>query len=91
YRIPANVVHIEEHFLESAWRPVEALGRVGHEGAAETMRQMHRYLHDPGTPDEALGEGLLDTLASGRLCLEDVLRSRSSWEAITEGYTRHCS
>lgn len=91
YRIPANVVHIEEHFLESAWRPVEALGRVGHEGAGETLRQMHRYLHDPGIPEEALGEGLLDTLASGRLCLEDVLRSRSSWEAITEGYTRHCS
>ena len=90
YRIPANVVHIEEHFWKRlassrGARPGRARRR-GRDLAADASLSAR-----PGIPDEALGEGLLDTLASGRLRLEDVLRSRSSWEAITEGYTRHCS
>jgi glycosyltransferase involved in cell wall biosynthesis len=91
YKIPANVVHIEEHFLESSWRPGDAVEAAAREHAGDTMRQMHQFLHHPDEPSAAQGEDVLDILASGQLCLDDVLHSRSSWEAITEGYSRHCS
>jgi len=91
YKIPPNVVHIEEHFLESAWRPGDAVAAARREGSREPMRQMHQFFHHPDPPDVEQGEAILEMLASCRLTLDDVLHSRASWDAITEGYTRHCS
>ena len=91
YKIPPNVVHIEEHFLESAWRPGDAVEVARSEGSRESMRQMHQFLHHPDDPSIEQGEAILELLASGRLSLDDVLHSRSSWEAITDGYSQHCS
>ncbi|HAB63268.1 MAG TPA: glycosyl transferase family 1 [Pseudomonas sp.] len=91
YAIPPNVVHIEEHFVECAWRPGDGVVAAKREGAAEHMRQLHQFLHHPEQPSLEQGEAVLATLASGRLNLDDVLHSRASWEAITDGYTQHCS
>ncbi len=91
YKIPTNVVHIEEHFLETAWRPGDAVVAAKREGATGNMRMLHQFLHHPEEPSIELGESVLELLASGQTSLDDVLHSRSSWEAITDGYTRHCS
>lgn len=91
YKIPPNVLHIEEHFLEGAWRPGEAVAAAKREGGLDNMRLLHQFLHHPDEPSIEQGAAVLETLASGRLSLDDVLHSRSSWEAITDGYTRHCS
>lgn len=91
YAIPPNVVHIEEHFLESAWQQNDALAPAKREGPRQVMREMHEFLHHPNEPTPEQGQALLENLASGALDLDDVLHSRASWEAIVDGYARHCS
>jgi glycosyltransferase involved in cell wall biosynthesis len=91
YAIPANVLHIEEHFLESAWKPGAAVSTARREGSREVLRDLHRFLHHPDEPTKEQGQAVLEMLAHGTLSLDDVLHSKASWEAITDGYARHCS
>ncbi|WP_282874763.1 GT4 family glycosyltransferase PelF [Pseudomonas peli] len=91
YAIPANVVHIEEHFLENAWKPGDAVVAAKREGPRQLMRDMHVFLHHPDEPSLEQGQAMLENLANGAMSLDDVLHSRANWEAITEGYLRHCS
>lgn len=91
YAIPANVVHLEEHFLESAWRPGDAVAAAKREGPRQVMRELHAFLHHPEEPMVKQGQAVLEHLVNGALSLDDVLHSRANWEAITDGYERHCS
>ena len=91
YAIPANVVHLEEHFLESAWRPGDGVVAAKREGPRQVMRELHAFLHHPEEPMAEQGERVLKHLVSGAASLDDVLHSRANWEAITEGYGSHCS
>lgn len=91
YRIPANVVHVEEVFIEDAWQFGSRKSHKEREGPEHDMENLYRYFHHPQSPDERTGEAVISALASGQLSMADVLRSRASWEAITEGYTNHCS
>lgn len=90
YDIPANVVHIKEVFLEEAWQGSDP-GKRAHKDIAPELANLYRFLHHPDQPDVAQGEQLLDALAQERLSLADVLRSRASWEALSEGYLKHCA
>lgn len=90
YPIPANVVHFEECFLESAWQPGAGLSAGRNDGVEEKLRTLNRFLHYPQEPTEEQGEALLDLLAAGGLSLDDVLHSRACWEVIGEGYRLHC-
>ncbi len=90
YEVPGNVVHIEEVFLEEAWQnPKRSHG--AHKATYEDLGELFRYLHHPDTPPVELGTRMLDSLAVGRIRLGDVLYSRASWEALTEGYLQHCA
>ncbi|CAD5108743.1 GT4 family glycosyltransferase PelF [Zestomonas carbonaria] len=90
YAIPDNVVHLEEHFLESAWTSLP--GQPTQDGdVSRLMLDVHRFLHYPDEPSAEQGEAFLDTLAESRIGREDFLHSRASWQAITEGYGKHCS
>lgn len=91
YAVPKNVLHIEEVFIEDAWRFPSRRGQEGSEGSMRDMDNLYRYFHHPDNPDGQIGEAVLESLASGTLSLQDVLRSRANWEAITEGYLNHCS
>ncbi|NBF07913.1 DUF3492 domain-containing protein [Pseudomonas sp. Fl4BN1] len=90
YDIPPNVVHIEEVFLEEAWRNPKHR-RVAHQASLEELSNLYRYLHNPEKPAAELGFSVLESLAQGRITLDDVLYSRPSWEALTEGYQQHCA
>ncbi|WP_447588795.1 GT4 family glycosyltransferase PelF [Aquipseudomonas campi] len=91
YAIPANVLHIEEHFLESSWLPGAVVSRAADKGSTPELSAMHRFLHHPEEPSVEQGDALLEALAQGRISLDDVLHSKASWESITDGYERHCS
>jgi glycosyltransferase involved in cell wall biosynthesis len=90
YEVPANVLHIEEVFLEDATHPTNTLGDP-READSQQLQDLYRFLHHPDAPDPALGERLLDCIAQGRMTLDDVLRSRASWESLSEGYRQHCA
>ncbi|HCP54120.1 MULTISPECIES: GT4 family glycosyltransferase PelF [Pseudomonas] len=91
YAIPPNVVHIEEHFLESSWTAGRAVMSAKREGPRDQINALHEFFHHPGTPLPEDGARVLDILAAGSVTLDDVLHSRASWEAVTDGYTHHCS
>ncbi|MCU9057128.1 GT4 family glycosyltransferase PelF [Pseudomonas aeruginosa] len=91
YPIPDNVLHIEEHFLETAWSSPNPQTRQGSSETEKALRDLHRFFHYPETPDVEEGDALLDLLAEGRIGREDFLHSKASWEAITAGYERYCT
>ncbi|KAB0484862.1 Glycosyltransferase involved in cell wall bisynthesis [Pseudomonas reinekei] len=90
YQVPSNVVHIEEVFLEDATHTTDTRG-TPRKADLQQLEDLYRFLHHPDAPEPALGENLLDCIAQGRLTLDDVLRSRASWEALSEGYRLHCA
>ena len=90
YEIPANVLHIEELFLEDATQPGES-GGSPRAADRQLLEDLYRLLHHPDAPDRALGERVLDCIAQDRLSLDDVLRSRASWAALSDGYRQHCA
>jgi glycosyltransferase involved in cell wall biosynthesis len=90
YSVPPNVLHIEEVFLEDATHSTDSRG-TPREADLQQLEDLYRFLHHPDAPEPALGENLLDCIAQGRLTLDDVLRSRASWEALSEGYRLHCA
>lgn len=90
YDIPPNVVHIEEVFLEEAWL-TPAHESKPRKGPVQEMANLYRFLHHPDQPDAAQGVQLLSSLAQGRVSLDDVLHSRASWDALSEGYRQHCA
>ncbi|EPL03577.1 GT4 family glycosyltransferase PelF [Pseudomonas sp. CF161] len=90
YGIPANVLHIEEVFLEDATHLSE--NRAAPRAADEQqLSDLYRFLHHPEQPAVELGERLLASIAQGQLTLDDVLRSRASWATLSEGYREHCA
>lgn len=92
YEVPANVLHIEEVFIEDAWQfKGSHASHAASKGSPRNMENLYRYFHHPQTPDRATGEEVRVALASGQLSIQDVLRSRASWDALTEGYLNHCS
>lgn len=91
YDIPANVVHLEEVFIESAWKPDGISSARARRGVEADLQMLYRFFHHPDQPDEQAADRMLEALAEGRLSLSDMLHSRSSWQTITQGYQNHCS
>lgn len=91
YAIPPNVVHIEEHYLESSWTIDESSSIKKPEGPRALIQDMHRFLHHPDEPTVEQGQAMLKVLAEGSVTLDEVLHSRASWESIRDGYAHHCS
>jgi len=56
YELPANVVHIETHYLYGELGHNEKpKGRAGNRKAIELSADMHEHLHDADDPAAALG------------------------------------
>ncbi|MBX9915479.1 MAG: GT4 family glycosyltransferase PelF [Pseudomonadaceae bacterium] len=93
YKMPANIVHFEKHFLETAWQTDDAKPRRGDRKRMAKVREMHQCMHRPGgeLPSE-LADEVMTMIGDGKgLSREDFLYSEASWEAITEGYETYCS
>jgi glycosyltransferase involved in cell wall biosynthesis len=93
YKMPANVVHFERHFLETAWQTDDAAPRPGDRKRVAKVREMHQCFHRLGAevPSD-LADEVMAMIGDGKgLSREDFLYSQASWEAITEGYETYCS
>lgn len=91
YKMPDNVVHYDEVFIAESWQPGPAPKQQVPTAEKESMELLYRYFHAPETPAPETGQKLLSSLISGNWTVDQVLRSRASWDVLSDGYVRHCS
>jgi polysaccharide biosynthesis protein PelF len=93
YPLPANVVHLEKHYLMDRTRLSKPRPKRCREDLDAHIAQMHESLHR--LHDQNF-DALLMTLVRemgrpGGLDLETFLHSRQSWSQICDSYTRYCT
>jgi glycosyltransferase involved in cell wall biosynthesis len=89
YELPANVVHVAEHFIHdrsAARPPVRAV--PGDPAAYELVRRLHEDLRQGGAGGELLREAYREIGEEGRLTQAGFLHSEASWHYTTEQYRR---
>lgn len=97
YELPANVVHMEDHYLAGALQAPPPRLRPGNRASFERMARLHDYLRHPesGLASDIARTLIMETLDDiGRtdgITREDFLCSEESWDHICEQYTRNCS
>ncbi len=94
YELPANVVHVERHFLYGAVDHLPVKASSGNAAAFAQVAVLHDALRHPEGRDElnkSMQQCLGMTDDDGSLSEQQFLHSRLSWEYITEQYRRHCT
>ncbi|MNR89011.1 putative glycosyltransferase EpsD [compost metagenome] len=94
YALPANVVHLERHFLYGSSHQLEVKQTEGHAEAFEKVSALHTALRNSADRDEVnrnMQECLALTEDGGTLSEQEFLFSRQSWNYITEQYRAHCT
>ena len=92
YELPANVVHLEKHYLydNAGTQPIEP--QAGDAKLFEQVERMHDYFRAPQA--HAADAGLMAEVSSelsGRLGMDQFLYSEASWNLIRERYRRYCT
>ena len=95
YAIPANVVHVETHFLHDDIVKVEPHAkptpRKGDAGAYADVAKLHDgFKGNPGGL-EAFARIARELQPGGRLTVDDFLHSEASREMIAERYRHYCT
>jgi glycosyltransferase involved in cell wall biosynthesis len=96
YPLPANVVHLERHFIHDfAPRRAAARDRAGDAAGFADVAQLHDAFHAFSARVQHCGLELFprlaeDLVAAGRISLDDFLHSEMSWDFVTESYKRYC-
>jgi glycosyltransferase involved in cell wall biosynthesis len=95
YAIPANVVHVETHFLHDDIVKVEPHAKpTPRKGDTQAYADVAK-LHDgfKGNPGglEAFARIARELQPGGRLTVDDFLHSEASWEMIAERYRHYCT
>ncbi len=93
FQLPANVVHIEEHYLyESTGTPPVTPQRGDREMDA-LNRELHEYFRAPQALAERGGEvlGRITGELQGRMSRSEFLYSEASWNYVTEQYRERCT
>jgi len=91
YDVPDNVVHYDEVFIAESWQPRLAPTRNVPIADEQKMAQLYQFFHDPESPAPGAAQQLLSSLVSGSWTVDQVLRSRASWDVLSEGYVKHCT
>lgn len=94
YELPANVVHVERHFLYGAVQEQEVKAVEGDGAAFAHVTALHDALRHPEGRDDAnkiMQQCLALTEDDGSLSEQTFLHSRLSWEYITKQYREHCT
>lgn len=99
YKLPANVVHFQEHFLYDDLNSREE--PIPIKGSPQEFEKIKKLLssleENDGTAkskQKILGEILAITQAmrpNGGIPLEDFLHSEEAWDLIRESYQQHCT
>jgi glycosyltransferase involved in cell wall biosynthesis len=92
YQYPANVTHVETHYLLRHDRHGKPGARAGNRSAFAQMDNLHEYLRLGG---EIPGKEMMDAFtrlgSANGISQEDFLYSRASWEYITQQYRQRCT
>lgn len=94
YRLPDNVVHLENHYLMDARKTgLIPEPRKGHAPAFERIAAMHAVMRRGQSPDSGLLKQALSVLGqSGEgISHADFLYSEAAWEFIRESYREYCT
>ncbi len=93
YRLPDNLVHLEEHYLLEAVRPQQARSRRGNPRAFKQARKLIERLadHTRRIPRAELAQVLDLVGRHDGLNHADLLHSRAAWDALCDYYRDHCT
>lgn len=93
YALPPNVVHLEEHYLESSWKTKDHSPIEGDPQRFAKVAELHHHFHRDDQPLPPALTAEVMNMIGGRQGLgrEDFLYSRTCWEYITKGYQNYCS
>jgi glycosyltransferase involved in cell wall biosynthesis len=92
YQYPANVTHVETHYLLRQDRHGKPAARAGDRSAFAQMDDLHEYLRLGGEIPGKQMMGEFTRLGSENgISQEDFLYSRASWEYITQQYRQRCT
>ena len=93
FQLPANVVHLEEHFLSEAAGAPPALATEGDTEMFAINRELHDYFRAPKMLAER-GAQVLEQLSGeleGRMNRSQFLYTEESWNYTTGQYKEHCT
>ena len=89
YTLPANVVHIERHYIHSPAAKPRVKAQAGDAPTYDLVERLHAYFRSPSAEGEpVIGEALAALSPSGKLSEESFLHSRASWDYTTDQYRR---
>ena len=92
YELPANVVHLETHYMADSLVSSVAARRQGDPEHFARMGRMHEFLRDPegGVSDDLLSRVFESIGSQGGITREDFLYSDQAWRYIREQHVANC-
>ena len=93
FQLPANVVHLEEHYLSEAGGAPPVAAMAGDSEMFDVNRELHAYFREPKRLAER-GAAVLEQLSGeleGRMDRSQFLYTEASWNYTAEQYKEHCT
>ena len=93
FQMPANVVHLEEHYLSEAGGAPPVAAMAGDTEMFDINRELHAYFREPQRLAQR-GSAVLEQLSGeleGRMDRSQFLYSEASWNYTAEQYREHCT
>ena len=94
YALPANVVHLETHYLYSKQSGPPVTSIAGDAEVFARVEKVHEYFRAPKAYPQGIGlfrDLVTEFSAGGRLGHDDFLYSRRSWDYIRSQYREFCT
>ena len=93
YKLPANVVHLEKHYLMESGRQLKPHTCPGNAARFADSQRVHEHLREPQKPmsPELLARFLSSIGEKDGIPVEDFLLSEASWDSICADYQRLCT
>ncbi|MBZ0104629.1 MAG: GT4 family glycosyltransferase PelF [Sulfuricella denitrificans] len=94
YELPANVVHLEVHYLHDAHIAPPSYPTTSDANTIADMADFHAALRQsaqPGASHGALADRLAGLLGQDGIDEHQFLHSKEAWDYITEQYREHCT
>lgn len=95
YPLPANLVHVETHYLHDANALPTSEAMAGNADAMALVAQFHDRMRQPALPPDGghpdFAEQLVSLLDRDGVDEKSFLYSKAAWSFITDRYRQHCT